>query len=74
MFNPIKLTGLTAALLSVGVMSAATAQTTTLGTRGSTSQFNSAITTNASSTWKTAYSRAADYPGITTLPLHFITM
>ena len=64
---------LTMAMLSVGAMSAATAQTTTMGTRGSTSQLNSAINTNASSTWKTMYSRAADYPGVVTLPLQFIT-
>jgi putative CocE/NonD family hydrolase len=64
---------LTAAMLSGGVMTAASAQTTTMGTRGSTSQFNTAINTNASSTWKTAYSRPADYPGVVTMPLQFIT-
>ncbi|MBI3382638.1 MAG: CocE/NonD family hydrolase [Aquabacterium sp.] len=64
---------LVAALLSIGIASLASAQTTTLGTRGSNSSTNTAITTNASSTWS-EYSRAEQYPKITTLPLQFITM
>ncbi len=66
-----------AAMLAVGMaLSAASihAQTTTLGTRGSLSQFNPAINTNAASvTWK-EYTRAVDYPDSVTLPLQFITM
>jgi uncharacterized protein len=65
------------AMLAVGLaMSAASshAQTTTLGTRGSLSQFNPPITTNAASvTWK-EYTRPVDYPDSVTLPLQFITM
>lgn len=63
---------LTAALLAAGCTAAAMAQTTTLGTRGSTAQTNPAITMNASSTW-TEYTRAEDYPNSVTLPLQFIT-
>jgi len=66
---------LTATLLALGALGAtavATAQTTTVGTRGSTSQSNAPITTNAGSVWK-AYTRAADYPDAVTLPLQFIT-
>jgi putative CocE/NonD family hydrolase len=62
-----------ATLLTLGAIAAACAQTTTMGTRGTTSQANAAITTNANSTWS-AYSRDADYPKIVTLPLQFITM
>ena len=46
------LRGIAAALLAVGATGLAMAQTTTLGTRGTTSQANTAITTNAGSTWK----------------------
>lgn len=66
------LRGVAAALLAIGTMAVAHAQTTTLGTRGSISQFNTAITTNAGSTWK-EYTRAEDYPDSVTLPLQFIT-
>ncbi|HEX5355070.1 MAG TPA: CocE/NonD family hydrolase [Aquabacterium sp.] len=66
------LRGLVAALVTMGVAASAAAQTTTLGTRGSTSQYNTAITTNAGSTWK-EYTRAEDYTDSTTLPLQFIT-
>jgi hypothetical protein len=66
------LRGLTAALLAIGTMATAHAQTTTLGTRGGISQFNTAITTNAGSSWK-AYTRSEDYPDSVTLPLQFIT-
>ena len=51
----------------------ATAQTTTLGTRGSTASDSTAITTNAGSTWK-EYKRAAEYADAVSLPLQFITM
>jgi len=47
--------------------------TTTLGTRGSLSQANPAITANAGAVWKD-YSRAEQYPKAVTLPLQFITM
>lgn len=68
----LALRGIAAALLTIGLGTTATAQTTTLGTRGSTSQDNAAINTNANSTWK-EYTRAEDYPGSITLPLQFIT-
>jgi len=65
------------AMLAMGMLLSAAsihAQTTTLGTRGSLSQFNPAINTNAASvTWK-EYTRAVDYPDSVTLPLQFITM
>ncbi|WP_290640200.1 CocE/NonD family hydrolase, partial [Aquabacterium sp.] len=66
------LRGLVAALVTIGVAASASAQTSTMGTRGSLSQANAAITTNASSTWK-EYARAEDYPDSVTLPLQFIT-
>jgi len=66
-------TALATATLALGLATLAHAQTTTLGTRGSLSQANQAITTNASSTWK-EYTRAADYPKAVTLPVQFITM
>lgn len=66
------LRGLVAALVTIGVAASAAAQTTTLGTRGSTSQYNTAITANAGSTWK-EYTRAEDYADSVTLPLQFIT-
>ena len=75
--RPFALRRTVAALLAVGMAmlaSATHAQTTTLGTRGSLSQFNPAINTNAASvTWK-EYTRAVDYPDSVTLPLQFITM
>ncbi|RZL09180.1 MAG: hypothetical protein EOP40_10680, partial [Rubrivivax sp.] len=65
---------LTAAILSTLATAAlAVGPTTTLGTRGSISQPNPAITANASGAWKD-YDRAAQYPRIVTLPLQFITM
>lgn len=70
--STLALPGLVAALVATGMAASASAQTTTLGTRGSTSQANSAITTNAGSTWK-EYSRAEDYADSVTLPLQFIT-
>ena len=51
----------------------ALAQTTTLGTRGSTSVANPPIYSNAGATW-TNYTRAEVYPGVVTLPLQFITL
>jgi putative CocE/NonD family hydrolase len=62
-----------AALIALCVGGAATAQTTTLGTRGSTASDSTAITTNAGSTWK-EYKRAAEYADAVSLPLQFITM
>lgn len=67
----VTLKTLAASLLALG-LSAAQAQTTTLGTRGSTSQANPAITSNANAVWS-SYTRAADYPNAITLPLQFIT-
>jgi putative CocE/NonD family hydrolase len=67
------LTSLAATLLSLGVTSAFAAPTTTLGTRGSLSSANVAITANANGAWKD-YSRAEEYAGAVTLPLQFITM
>ena len=66
------LTALVGMALS-SVMVGAMAQTTTLGTRGSLSQANPPITSNASATWQT-YTRAASYPQSITLPLQFITL
>jgi putative CocE/NonD family hydrolase len=68
----LKLSIVAGAALSLAA-AAATAQTTTLGTRGSTSQANPAITTNAGATWQ-GYSRAAQYPNAITLPLQYITL
>lgn len=65
--------GIVAACVLAGATSLATAQTTTLGTRGSISHPNTPLTTNANAVWQ-AYSRAADYPGAVTLPLQFITL
>ncbi len=51
------------------------AQTTTLGTRGSLSAPNPAITANATASWPVpAYTRAPDYPRAVTLPLQFIRL
>lgn len=67
------LAALTAALSSaLAPMAQAAGPTTTLGTRGSLSQANPAITANANATWKN-YTRAAEYPNAVTLPLQFIT-
>jgi putative CocE/NonD family hydrolase len=49
--------------------------TTTLGTRGSESQPNPAVTDNADATWANYnYSRKEDYPRVARLPLQFITL
>ena len=65
---------LSAAVLSALAAAAFAAPgTTTLGTRGSLSQANPAITANAGAVWKD-YSRAEQYPKAVTLPLQFITM
>ncbi|HET6789546.1 MAG TPA: CocE/NonD family hydrolase, partial [Aquabacterium sp.] len=71
-YSSFALRGVAAALLAAGAASLAIAQTTTLGTRSSTTQTNPAITSNASSTWK-EYTRAEDHPNSVTLPLQFIT-
>jgi len=65
---------LAAASLATGAIGTADAQTTTLGTRTATSQPNAAITTNASASWATGYTRAADFPNILSLPLQFISL
>jgi putative CocE/NonD family hydrolase len=68
------LRGLSAAVLSALAATAFGAPgTTTLGTRGSLSQANPAVTANAGATWKD-YARAEQYPKAVTLPLQFITM
>ncbi|RZI86606.1 MAG: hypothetical protein EOP38_00565, partial [Rubrivivax sp.] len=67
------LTSLAAAVLSLSAASAFAATTTTLGTRGSLSQPNPAVTANANGAWKD-YSRPEEYPKAVTLPLQFITM
>ncbi len=67
------LSSLAAVLLTAGVTSALAATTTTLGTRGSLSQPNPAVTANAAGAWKD-YSRAEEYAKAVTLPLQFITM
>lgn len=64
--------GIAAALLALGASSLAQAQTTTLGTRGSLSQYNTPVSTNTGSVWA-EYKRAEDYPDSVTLPLQFIT-
>ncbi len=68
---PFMLKTLVAGLLAVGTHNVG-AQTTTLGTRGSTSQANPAITSNANAVWQD-YTRKEDYPRAITLPLQFIT-
>lgn len=62
-----------AACLLVNTIAYAAPLTTTLGTRGSPNQANTAITSNANASWST-YSRAATYPSAVTLPLQFITL
>ncbi len=47
--------------------------TTTLGTRGTTSQSNPAVTSNADGAWK-GYWRGEDYPNVKDLGLQFITL
>ena len=61
-------------IVAIAALSGATvnAQTTTLGTRGKTSQPNPAITANATGQWKD-YDRAADYPRTYSYPIQFIT-
>ncbi len=67
------LAALTAALLAtLAPMAYAAGPSTTLGTRGSVSQSNAAITSNANAAWRN-YTRAAEYPDSITLPLQFIT-
>ncbi|MDR3419563.1 MAG: CocE/NonD family hydrolase [Nevskia sp.] len=51
----------------------ASGTTTTLGTRGSLSQANAPLTSNAGAAWHN-YSRPAEYPGVAQLPLQFITL
>lgn len=69
--RPLALTTL-ASCLSAGVMLSATAQTTTLGTRGTLSQPNVPTTSNPYVNWST-YDRKADYPRSISLPLQYIT-
>lgn len=69
--RPLALTTLAAAVLA-GFMVNATAQTTTLGTRGTLASDNTAISTNTNSAWA-KYERSADYPRVTSLPLQYIT-
>lgn len=69
LFTP---TRLVAATLSLSVSLAMAASTTTMGTRGSLSQANTPLTTNAKGAW-VDYKRAEQYPDVVTLPLQFIT-
>jgi uncharacterized protein len=69
LFKP---TSLVAASLALGVTMAMAATTTTMGTRGSLSQANTPVTTNATGAWAN-YERAEQYPDVVTLPLQFIT-
>ena len=59
--------------ISLAAMTAAHAQTTTLGTRGSTNAANPAVTTNAGAKWS-GYTRPEVYAGAKTLPLQFVTL
>ncbi len=52
-------------------INAASGPSTTLGTRLLTARDNPAITSNGAARWRN-YTRAADYPGILSLPLQFI--
>lgn len=61
-----------ALLLSLATLAAANAQTTTLGTRLSTSADNPAVTSNAGANWKD-YTRPEVYPRAVTLPLQYIS-
>lgn len=67
------LSSLAAAALSVVTTASFAGPTTTLGTRGSVSQANPPVTSNANATWQ-KYARDAQYPDAVTLPLQFITM
>lgn len=67
------LRSLAVAVMALGASAVATAQTSTLGTRGSLSQFNAPLTTNANSVWRD-YTRPVDHAGAVTLPLQFITL
>ncbi|MBP7132505.1 MAG: CocE/NonD family hydrolase [Aquabacterium sp.] len=69
--RPFALATLASCILA-GFMVNASAQTTTLGTRGSLSQANAPTTSNAQASWST-YDRSADYPRSITLPLQYIT-
>ncbi|MBP9217236.1 MAG: CocE/NonD family hydrolase [Sterolibacterium sp.] len=53
-------------------VNAASGATTTLGTRLLTAQANPPVTSNGTARWRN-YTRPADYPGVFTLPLQFIT-
>lgn len=68
---------LAAALVPAALLPAAPAlaQTTTLGTRGTLSAPNPAVTANTGAAWPaTAYTRAPDHPRAVTLPLQFIRL
>jgi len=66
--------GLAAALLSVGLITSALAgPTTTLGTRGSLSQPNPAVTAHANGRWQT-YARDGANPPAVPPPLPFLTL
>ncbi len=67
------LSSLATVLFTAGITSALAATTTTLGTRGSLSQANAAVTSNANAVWKN-YTRAEEHAKAVTLPLQFITM
>ncbi|MBI5895979.1 MAG: CocE/NonD family hydrolase [Desulfobacterales bacterium] len=73
--NPLKPAGAlwlaTVVLILISASAFAAPATTTLGTRGTISQPNPAITNNANAEW-TDYSRDPDYAGAVTLPLQFI--
>lgn len=69
---PATLRALSLAAAALCLAGTATAQTTTLGTRGTTAQALTPVTSNAGAVWK-AYSRAEEHPGSITLPLQFIT-
>ncbi|MDR3414785.1 MAG: CocE/NonD family hydrolase [Nevskia sp.] len=71
-FNRGLCAGLAALALSAGA-ALASPSTTTLGTRGTVSQANPAITSNADGAWAN-YMRPTDYPAAITLPLQWITL
>jgi hypothetical protein len=58
-------------LILISVAAFADPETTTLGTRGTLSQPNPPITSNADAQWRD-YSRDPEYPEAVTLPLEFI--
>lgn len=71
-FRPLgRMLALTAAMLIATTTHAATS--TTLGTRSTTNQPSTPVTSNPGAKWSN-YSRAAQYPNALTLPLQFITM